>query len=109
MSITNQCHHRGLIQPGMLKVLSCPLRRLIKEVMGTLWTKLINMFHRERLRSRVVYDFDLALSSHEMLVNFDLLLASDHKAFVHARQYVDRSCLYLIIAWFNMVMSFLVF
>lgn len=61
------------------------------------------------LRPGVVYDFDLALSGHETLVNFDLLLASEHKAFVHARQHINKSCLYLIIAWFNMVMSCLVF
>ena len=58
---------------------------------------------RERSRPRVAYDSDLVVSAHETLENFDLSLATEDKAFVHARQYTDRSCVYLIIALFNMV------
>lgn len=68
-----------------------------------LQTGLINMLGRRRLRPRVVCDFDLALSGHETLANFDL--ASEHKAFVHARQHTGKSCVYLITALFNMVIS----
>lgn len=38
---------------------------------------------------RVVYDFDLALSGHQTLVNSDLLLTSEHEAFV-SRQATHR-------------------
>lgn len=44
----------------------------------------------------MVYDFDLALSDHETLVNFDLRHATEHKAFVHARQRIDKSCVCLL-------------
>lgn len=35
-------------------------------------------------------------------------LASEHKAFVHTAQHIDKPCVYLIIALFNMVISWLV-
>lgn len=89
MSVTNQYHYLGLNwtrDTGGFFVLSCPLRCLIKEKTCTLRTKPINMSAQRRPRPWAMRDFDLPLSGHETLVNFDLLLASEHKAFVHATQ-----------------------
>jgi len=61
-------------------------------------TELINML----VRVRSVNDFDLVVSGHETLVNFDLLLRSG-AAFVPTRQYMDKPCVYLTL--FDMVVS----
>lgn len=68
-----------------------------------LCTQQINMFVGTRSGPRVAYDSDLVVSAHETLENFDLSLATEDKAFVNARQYTDKSRVYLIIALFNMV------
>lgn len=51
-----------------------------------------------RPRPRAAYDFDLALSGHETLENFDLC---EHKAFIHARRHKDK----LITGLFNVAMA----